>query len=267
MTRSEESIILMTPYRLPYHEYRFFAQFWRTPCHEFHFYRKTKKGAGTISSACSFLLEVPYFLAARAATWSLQFIQLRSHLFIFRLHLVIFLFQVLNLVRHFHFGITGINVTASQLHRNSCIEHVPVISHGPAETHHRSFVRPIEETYRRSAGVTIIAEACRDVPLVMGIKIQRMEGCQCCRTRTYFVNPGAQFSYLLPMLYMFCVLFCTSFFTAWSWLPLTASVEVALISPAATWVIFCCLRQCRLWSQTSRPGWPVLCCPSSYHRS
>ena len=30
----------------------------------------------------------------------------------------------------------------------------------------------------------------------MGVEVQRMEGCQCCRPRTYFVNPGAQFSYL-----------------------------------------------------------------------
>ena len=66
-----------------------------------------EKGADTISSACSFLFGSSLLLGSESCYLGLQFIQLRSHLFIFRLHLVIFLFQVLNLVRHFHFGITG----------------------------------------------------------------------------------------------------------------------------------------------------------------
>ena len=61
---------LITPYRFPHHEYRFFARFRQTHCHEFHFYRKTKKEQAPSAVPAPFFLEVPYFLAARAATWA-----------------------------------------------------------------------------------------------------------------------------------------------------------------------------------------------------
>ena len=67
MTWSEESMTRMTAYRFSHYEYRFFTQFWRTPCHEFHFYQKTKKEQAPSAVPAPFLLKVAYFLTARAA--------------------------------------------------------------------------------------------------------------------------------------------------------------------------------------------------------
>ena len=59
----------MTAYRFSHYEYRFFARFWQTHCHEYQLLSASKKEQAPLMVPAPFL-EIPYFLAARAATWA-----------------------------------------------------------------------------------------------------------------------------------------------------------------------------------------------------
>ena len=53
-------------------------------------------------------------------------------------------------------------------------------------------------------GVFVVAVAGCHIPLVIGVKVQRMESRQCCRSRSCTVHTDSQFAYFIG--YIFYIL-------------------------------------------------------------
>ena len=98
-------------------------------------------------------------------------------------------------------------VALSQLHADSGIHHVFSSPEGASHAEHGVFIGTVECSYRYRMGVFVVAVAGCHIPLVIRVEVQRVEGCQCCRSRSYSVHPVAQFidgsSYVVDCLVCF----------------------------------------------------------------
>ena len=92
-------------------------------------------------------------------------------------------------------------VALSQLHADSSIHHVFSSSEGASHAEHGVFIGAIECAYRYSMGVFIVTVAGCHIPLVIRVEVQRVEGCQCCRSRSCTIHTGSQFAYFIGYIF------------------------------------------------------------------
>ncbi len=142
----------------------------------------------------SFLMS-DYFFAARASTCflsasisALHFSIIFSILRIFGFEFRDFPALVVNDRCHFRFGIFYILIALSKFHREAAVHHIAVIPHGPAQVEHGPFVGAIEESHSSSGGITVIAYAGCEIPLIIRIEVQRMKGSQQGSAGAYLIN-------------------------------------------------------------------------------
>ena len=112
-------------------------------------------------------------------------------------------FQVNNFFCHSYFGCRHM-VALSQLYADSGIHHVFSSAERASHAEHGVFIGTVECAYRYCMGVFVVAVAGCHIPLVIGVKVQRMESRQCCRSRSCTVHTGSQFAYFIG--YIFYIL-------------------------------------------------------------
>ena len=99
--------------------------------------------------------------------------------------------QVFNFLSHGDAGRRNV-VALADLEADTGIDHVFPAAEGTTDAEHRVFIGTIVSADSYGTGIFIIAITGCEIPLVIWIKVQRMEGCQGSGTGTDAVDAGTQ---------------------------------------------------------------------------
>ena len=68
------------------------------------------------------------------------------------------------------------------------VNHIVIVADSAADAEHGILVRTVEGADRHGVFTAVIAVACGKIPLVVGVEIERMKGCQGSCSCADFVN-------------------------------------------------------------------------------